>query len=327
MALYDCMKLRIDAGINLIKRRMADLPAIFRRGTAAVTLVVAGVTGYWLLLAIFAIALRFRFDLIVAVVATLAAVVAGVLVYLARISISTAVSFLFEGRRYKYRRRLSEYAEGIQNIFSLKEQGGGLLSLVTKATGCLNAGLLFPEDGSEDFLAQLLEPAENNPLAGLRLNVKSPVLDYLSHEQKQLTKETISAIPEMRNYFAGDESFLGEIALFQPLVSRGRLIAILVLSRKPSGHYLLEELSLLKDVASHVAVAMEKEYLREQLHSQEQKLAIISRSAAIITSSLDIQGSFASFVAELSKLTEIDWAAIVLIQDASLCFMASWPDS
>ena len=45
-----------------------------------------------------------------------------------------------------------------------------------------------------------------------------------------------------------------------PLISRDRLIAILVLGKKQSGRYSLEDFHLLEDVTSRVAVSMEKEY-------------------------------------------------------------------
>ncbi|GAI39568.1 unnamed protein product, partial [marine sediment metagenome] len=89
-----------------------------------------------------------------------------------------------------------------------------------------------------------------------------------------------------------------------------------------SGRYSLEDFSLLEDIADRVAVSMEKEYLREQLSACQEELSVINRSSAIITSSLDIQGIFDSFVGELRKAVDVSWAAVALTGDSDLYFLA-----
>jgi len=106
------------------------------------------------------------------------------------------------------------------------------------------------------------------------------------------------------------------------LISRDRLIGILVLGKKQSGRYSLEDVSLLEDVADRGAVSMEKEYLREQLRQREQELSVINRLSTIITSSLDIQVIYDSFIEELKKVVDVSWAAIVLIEENNLYFLA-----
>ena len=56
------------------------------------------------------------------------------------------------------------------------------------------------------------------------------------------------------------------------MISRDRLIGILVLDKKKTGHYNLEDFSLLEDVTNRVAVSMEKEYLREQLKGKRRRI-------------------------------------------------------
>lgn len=83
-----------------------------------------------------------------------------------------------------------------------------------------------------------------------------------------------------------------------------------------------EDFNLLEDITDRVAVSMEKEYLREQLSEREKELSVINRSSAIISSSFDIQGVFGSFVEELRKIVDVSWAAVVLIGDSELYFLA-----
>ncbi|GAG27100.1 unnamed protein product, partial [marine sediment metagenome] len=229
------------------------------------------------------------------------------------------------GRSYDYRQKLSNFANTIHSVFSLKEQGGELLTLVTKAVGCKKACLLFLEVGSEDFTAQLVEPkGKDNPLSSLKLGGHSPIVEYLKREQKPLTRENLAILPEFRSLWEQEKEEIksNEIELFVPLISRDRLIGILVLDKRQSGRYSLEDFNLLEDVTNRVAVSMEKEYLRERLREREEELSVINRLSAIITSSLDIQRIYDSFIEELKKVVNVSWAAIVLIEQNDLYFLA-----
>jgi len=221
--------------------------------------------------------------------------------------------------------KLSDFVSKIHNLFGLQEQGRELVFFVTKSIGCKNASLLFLDVDSEDFTTLFCKPrSEGNPLYGLRLSRQNPIVEYLRREKKLLTRESLTTMPEFRSLSEQEagEIKLDETELCMPLISRGRLIGILVLGKKKSGRYSLENVSLLEDITDRVAVSMEKEYLREQLSKRERELAVINRSSAIITSSLDIQEVFDNFTKELRTIVDASWAAVVLIGDNDLCFLA-----
>jgi len=308
-----------------IRHQLVDIRFILRRGLAWVTLGVIGGASYWLLLAILHTVLRFELDLTATLVATVAALSVAILIYRLRGVLFAALSKVLQGQSYDYRQELSDFANKIQNVFSLGEQGAELLTLMTKAVGSKKACLLFVEAGSEDFTVQLVEPkSEDNPLSGLRLRKHNPIVEYLMRERKPLTRQNLAILPEFRSLWESEKKGIQsrDIELFIPLISRDRLIGILVLGKKQSGRYRLEDFHLLEDVARQVAVSMEKEYLREQLRQREQELSIINRSSAIITSSLDIQKTYDSFIQQLKELVDVSWAAIILIEDNEIYFMA-----
>jgi diguanylate cyclase (GGDEF)-like protein/putative nucleotidyltransferase with HDIG domain len=229
------------------------------------------------------------------------------------------------GQSYDYRNRLSAFTREIHTVFSLKEQGGELLELVTKALGCKKACLLFLDDTGRDFHVQLCEPpAEQERLSSLILRENNPILEHLRKEGKPLTRDEVAILPEFRSLWQQekDEIRASDIELFMPLISRGRMIGILGLDRKQYGRYTLEDFNLLEEVTSRVAVSMEKEYLRELLREREEELSIINRSSAIITSSLEIQRIYGSFIKELKRAVNVNWAAIVLLEDAEIYFLA-----
>lgn len=309
----------------IIRHQLVDIRFVLRRALAWTTLGVIGGASYWLLLVALHTLLRFELDFKVTFVATAVAILVAIFIYSLRDFLFARLGKAFHGRSYDYRQELSNFAGRIYNVFSLREQGGQLLALVTKAMGCSKACLLFLEVGSEDFTAELVEPSSgDNPLSNLRLQRHNPIVEYLRREHKPLTRQSLAILPQFLSLWASEKKGIQSmgIELFIPLVSRDRLIGILILDKKQSGRYLLGDFRLLEDVAKQVAVSMEKEYLQEQLRQREQELSVINRSSAIITSSLDIQRTYDSFITELKKAVDVSWAAVVLIEGNELYFLA-----
>jgi len=308
-----------------IRHQLVDIRLILRRGLVWISLGIIGGISYWLLLTLLHAVLPFELDLTTTFVATIVAVLIAILVYRLRGLLFVTVGKAFQGQNYDYRQRLYNFASEIHNVFSLREQGGELVTLVTKAVDSKKASLLFPEVGSKDFTAQLVEPNnEDTPLTSLRLRGDNPIVEYLEQEHKPLTREDLAILPKFHSLWEHEKEEIksNEIELFVPLISRDKLTGILIIGKRKSGRYSLEDFTLLEDVTNRVAVSMEKEYLREQLRQREEELSVINRSSVIITSSLDIQKIYDSFIQELRKVVDVSWAAIVLIEENDLCFLA-----
>ncbi|MFC2035971.1 diguanylate cyclase [Chloroflexota bacterium] len=221
--------------------------------------------------------------------------------------------------------KLYDFTSKIHSVFGLQEQAKELITLITKTIGCEHACLLFQDTGGEDYTILFCEPrSEDSPSSKLRLSGQNPIVEYLQQEQKFLTRDSLathSNFGSLREENTG-EIRLDNMELFMPLISSDRLIGILVLGKKQSGKYSLEDFSLLENITDWAAISMEKEYLREQLSEREEELSMINRSSVIMMSSLDVQEIFDNFVEELRKIVDINWAAIALIEDSDLYILA-----
>jgi diguanylate cyclase (GGDEF)-like protein/putative nucleotidyltransferase with HDIG domain len=309
----------------VIRHQLVDIKIVLRKSTAWLSLAILGTFSFWLLLMVLHKIFNFELDLFASAVATIIAVFVAVFIFKVRNHLFNLMNRAFQGSSYNDQQRLYEFTNRIHNVFSLKEQGGELLSLLIKAINIKQAALLFPESESEEFKVQFFEPKEEDTnLSSLRLRAGNPIVKYLEKEQKLLPKENLAILPAFLSLWPQEREEINakNIAMFVPMISRDRLIAILVLGRKESGRYSLEDLNIIQSVTSHVAVSMEKEYLREQLREREEELSVINSSSVILSSSLDIQQIFPSFVEELKKVIDVDWASIVLIEDNSLLCMA-----
>ena len=308
----------------VIGQQLVDIRIALRRGIIWVTIVAIALGGYWLLLLLLNAIFRLNVNLSTGFVVYLAAVFVSLVIYRLRNIFIAAMGRALQGEIYAHRRELSGFANRIQNIFSLREQGDELLRLVVKAIGCRQAGLLFV-DADGDFVTQLVEPRiKDNRLSAFRLNKDSPIVDYLRRERKPLTGESLTILPDFLGLWEQEKEEIRRegLELFMPLISRDNLIGILVLTKKQRCMYTLEDFILMEDVTNRVAVSMEKEYLREQLKEREEELSVINRSSTIMTSSLDIQRIYDSFVQELKRVVDVDWAAICLIEQNEIHFLA-----
>jgi diguanylate cyclase (GGDEF)-like protein len=309
----------------VIRHRLVDIRIVLRQGTAWFSLLIVSVFSYWLLLIVLHTVFNFELSLTASFAATAVGILVGIFIYKLRGSLFDFMSRAFQGSSYVHRQKLFDFTNMIHNIFSLKEQGGELLVLLTKAINIRQACLLFPEAGGKDFSIQFTEPRDkDNELSELKLSADNPVVRYLERERKPLTRDNLAVLPEFLGLWSQEKEEIESkgIEIFMPLISRDRLIAILVLGEKQSGRYSLEDFHLLDSVTSQVAVSMEKEYLREQLREREVELSVINRCSAIIASSLNIQEIYGNFLEELKKVVDISWASIVRVEESGLCCVA-----
>ncbi len=307
----------------VVRHKLVDIRIVLRQGSAWLSLGIIGVVMYWLLLLVFHSIFDFDISLPASFAATGTGLLVAILVYRLRGFFFNVMSRAFHGSSFSHRQKLAEFTDTIHNIFSLKEQGGELLVLLNKAIDIKQAALLFPEPGSDEFYVQITEPKAND-FADIKLKTSNPIVKYLERERAPLTKENLSILPEFLGLWTEEKEEIEskEIEILIPLISRERLIAILVLGKKSSGRYSLEEYNIMTNIASRVAVTMEKEYLSEQLKLRETELSVINNCSTIVASSLNIQEIFGSFIEELKKIVDVSWASIVLVEEEGLCCVA-----
>ncbi len=231
---------------------------------------------------------------------------------------------LFYGKSYDDRQELSDFLRNkIRGVFSLRELSEGLLTPLVKVVGCRQAHMLISESASGDFVAEFSEPTPA-PKTVLRIKKNSPIAEWLKRENRYLTRETLDIHPEFRGLWEEelDRATSLDIELLFPVVSRDNLIGILALSRKKTGKYSLEDTNFVENIASQVAISLEKEYLQEELRKSEEELSLINRLALVITSSLNIQEIYDAFVSGLRKVLSVDFATVALVEGTEICFSA-----
>ncbi|MCK4722580.1 MAG: sensor domain-containing diguanylate cyclase, partial [Dehalococcoidia bacterium] len=313
-----------------LKHRLLDMGVVLRRGLSWAGLAAVGVGAYLALFFLIHLLAGFEVKAATLALSTLAAAAMAVIVYQLRGSFTRWVDRFFYKESYNYRQRLLEFVRHkLSGVFSLKDLGAGLLPLLTGSLDCRQAYLLLPAAGGGGaFVTEFAEPTKQGNRA-LILRQQSPVLDWLKQENSCLSKETLDIDPKFRGLWGDERETLRalDIELLLPLVSRGHLVGVLALSKKNSGRYSLEDINLAESVTTQVAVSLEKEHLQEQLKKREQELSVLNRLAGVITSSLNIQEVYDTFVAGLREVIDVDFATIALIERDELCFEALYAEA
>jgi len=192
-----------------------------------------------------------------------------------RVAIQRIVDKMFYGESYDYRRMVLSFAQRMGSVLDLSELAEAILRPLTKAVGANQATLLLSNDG--DFLSQFAERlVEGEPITLIKLVKDSPIINWLTREDKPLSRELIDVAPEFKELSEVERKSLDGpgIGLFFPIKSKGNLIGILALSKKQSGgSYSTDDMDLLVTVASEAGVVMENAQLyakaKERAHTDE----------------------------------------------------------
>ena len=124
---------------SVIRHHLVDIKLVLRQGTAWISLGIVGMLIFWLLLVTLRSAFAFKLDMTASFVATAVSLVVSIFIYKLRGYLFELMGRAFHGSSYEYRQKLTNFSNSIHNIFSLKEQGGELLTLLTKAIGIKQA--------------------------------------------------------------------------------------------------------------------------------------------------------------------------------------------
>jgi len=201
------------------------------------------------------------------VVATVALVVGIACLYNPlKAALEKGAARLFYGKTYDYRQMLLNFASRMSNVLELKELADAMLAPLTNALHASQVSLLFSSNGS--FSSHFAERyMAGDPVIPLKFRKDSPIVTWLSNEDRPLTRETIEFRPEFKGLWQEERDNLNaaQVELLCPLKSKQKLVAILALSKKyPRGFYSRDDTDMLMTLSHEAAIAIENAYLYER---------------------------------------------------------------
>lgn len=194
--------------------------------------------------------------------------------------IQRTIDKVFYGAAYDYRQMVLSFGQRMNNVLDLGKLAEGILKPIPKAMNAAQASLLLPSNGdfSTQFSKRLIEGQQAMPIS---LSKDSPVVRWLAKKNGLLSRELIDSKPEFRGLCDVESDCIkgAGIELLLPMKSDGRLIGILVLSRKRSGgSYSSDDIDLLLKLADEAAPAV----ANAQLYAQAKDRAHIDELTGLL---------------------------------------------
>lgn len=190
-----------------------------------------------------------------------------------RTAVQKGVDKLFYGKTYDYRQMVLSFTQKMGNVLELSELAEAMLRPIANAMHAAQASLLI-SDGN-DFSAQFAERRNSDePVIPIKLRGNSLIVNWLTKENKPLSREFIDVAPEFKGLWEMDRNSLdaAEIELLYPMKNKGNLIGVLALSKKEArGFYSRDDIELVETLAHEVAVVIEN----AQLYAQAKQRANI----------------------------------------------------
>jgi diguanylate cyclase (GGDEF)-like protein/putative nucleotidyltransferase with HDIG domain len=192
-----------------------------------------------------------------------------------RMAIQKVVDKIFYGESYDYRQMVLSFARRMSSVLDLTELAEAMLQPTTKALGASQVSLLLPED--DGFSSQFAERlVEGEPVTQIKLNKESPLVVWLTKEEKPLSREHIDMSVEFKVLTEEERRSLDALGLelLCPIKSKAGLVGILTLSKKRAGgSYSSDDMDLLMTVVTEAGVVIENAQLysraKERAHTDE----------------------------------------------------------
>ncbi len=192
-----------------------------------------------------------------------------------RMFVQKGVDRLFYRETYEYRQMVLGFAQRMSNVIDLDELAEAMLKPIARAVNATQASLLLR--GGGDFNSQYAERlVEGEAAIPIKLSTESPVVSWLSRNDKPLSRELIDVAPEFKGLWEVEGNMIEgvEMELLVPMKSKGKLVGILALSKKESGGlYSSDDIELVTTLIHEAAVAIENAQLyaqaRERAHIDE----------------------------------------------------------
>lgn len=304
----------------VVAHRLLDIRVFARRGLVLLLLYGGGIAAMLVLLSLSHLLFDVQYDMKTALIMIgIGVPLVFILNNMVRDTLRRKVEEAFIGDKYEARRQMSEFVERIYDVQTLEQFGKQLVSLLAGSVDARVAYLLLPDAQHGDFVVHFAYPPPSEgggPLA-LCLKQESPLLAWLRREGQLLPVRHLSILPEFQALWRQekDDVSAAQIELFLPIANSGEVVGVLAVGAKPgAAPYSVEDLDLMRMVASRVAASMEKQYLYEQLQKQDLELTLLNRLATVVSASLDMQDVFQGFARELKKVIPLDHSAVAMIE-------------
>jgi diguanylate cyclase (GGDEF)-like protein len=303
----------------VVQHELLSISLIFRRALGWASVFIIGIALYEILLVSIHFINGLPLNSVTMVFLTVSVIIVAVMIYILRPMFLKKIDQLFYKQSYEHRKELHDFvSHQILGVSNLDELSEGFLTPLIKSLDCQQAFILLPDINTNNFSVKYRIPWDTTNVDAIIIRQGSPILDKI--KDQHLTHKDLNTRPEFQGLWEEELDWINKanIELLFPFINRGKTIGILALSRKRSGKYSVDDINLVESLTNSVAMSLEKERYHGELVKREKELSVINRLTNIISSSLNIQEVYETFIEGLREVVAVDFAAIGKIDNFNL---------
>ena len=227
--------------------------------------------------------------------------------------------FFYRGR-YEYIKTLEEVSQRATQLTDIKQLASPWLLSLALAMQADKACLLYRSPQNGDFFPICTTPFTDT-LTGDNIDKESLFVQLMIHHSGPIQRSDFNLIPQLQALTPKEKEFFLEViqgALFFSLKVKGELIGILILGSKSSHQpYNEDEKQLILSALPQITVAIDNARLYDAERKRSEEFALLADLSKTITSKLNINEVFESFIEKIRNVIDIDHAIVELIEAAS----------
>ena len=194
---------------------------------------------------------------------------------------------LFYGGRYDYQKTLLNISQGITSVMKLSDLIGLIVSTFLDTIKVKEISVLLFDENRNRFRSVPCELKTTGRYKKIEFDASGHIASWLSANRDILVRDEIESEIDKHSFVWSEKGMLTELqdlrdelvklgmAVWIPVISKGKLIAIICLGYKQSGDmYTDEDIGLLKTLANQVAVAIENSVMYSTISKQYEELKL-----------------------------------------------------
>jgi len=194
---------------------------------------------------------------------------------------------LLYGERYDYQKTLLNMSRGITSVIKLSELIGLIVSNFLDTIKVKEISVLVFDENRKKFKSVPCDIKTTGRYKKIEFDAGSPIDSWLSSKRDILVRDEIESEIDKHYHLWAEKGMLSQLqalrdeleslgmAVWVPVISKERLIAMICLGYKMSGDmYTDEDIGLLKTLANQVAVALENSMMYSTIAKQYEELKL-----------------------------------------------------
>lgn len=290
----------------IVRHRLMDLEVVINRALVYSITSSVVVGGFIIIIPPLEALCQWLFGYTARAVGIFVAGAAGFTFIPIRNRVQKIIDKFFYRARYDYRKELREFTRSLITIRDPEELAGLIVDRISNAMKLSRCSLILREEMNGGYRLKALAGLGSQTMEKERLSESDFLIRLQRHWKRVMVREDSSLMtPENAKRF-GDEMTAIGADLTAPLLAKGKLVGMLCLGNKMSGHMFSDEdMDLLATLADEAAIAIENATLYKRILDGKNYTEGILENMTSGVVTIDLDGNITALNRAAVRLTNV----------------------